>query len=1127
MVRPSAEIVDLASHLVKSQVDGLPPTTAKLYSHYTRLKENQPGLMSWSQTEANRYLDDVMRLLEAASVQRQIEDTLWKNTVLRAGEILEWLPYTDINSEEISTRLLAAACYQLAGYPARASGLLREDGNQYTESRILIALLKADFVGLLQQIAEYWSQTMQEVQHFSDVSPSENQNERLIQTMIVRETVSALGLLCSVMRWGNDSRIQKALDKLTAVSKVVVHGRNPYSWILSKLCAEVAATYVENSMRQHLDILIQNMSSSGRGAFERYLRHGFLSGKSMAWPSQLRGIQALASTESFALCTPTGSGKTTIAELAILQSLFPTNDDRSQSSLHAPLVMYLVPSRALATEVEVKLSRVLRQSTHSSQRVNVTGLYGGTDWGPTDAWLTADEKTVLICTYEKAEALLKFLGSLFLPRTTLIVIDEAHTIQFSGTNESLQKSENRSLRLESLGARLFSYVQHNAPLQFAGGENADRPYIPSPFPAYPQSPKFEGKNFTTAVHPYVLWAAMHLAAPDDRGQQRAVLISISQKINDYAKDFLELLCKTWVDIPQLPQFFQVPSDERKREVWQKCLNSCEDYYTTSSREYRLLTKGIVVHHGKMPGLMARLLIEVVEEKIVHLVMATSTLSEGVNLPFETILIPSLMRWNGNFSPSEFKNLVGRAGRPGFGTEGRSLVLIPEQPRQTPIRNLYNSFVRKLQEPPIDRSESASSPLAVLIQHLRDKWHLLVQNGSDTEFLIWLEQTAPITLQPDDSIEDAIESLDSLDNVLLAAIVEIEQISGREMEPNQLEDELRRLWQQTYAYYASQNQAQLQGFFVHRGKALKSNIYPTTGERKRLYKTSLPPRSGNQLLSFYPSIKEHLKTGINYLSYQDNERFRYIKDSIQLVGQVNTFTMEHLTGKGIAAARWEEVLHWWLCHQRAPRKPTETQISRWHTLASQNFSYKFNWGLGSVIALASEEALGELDFSLDNWPSLGLPWIVFWMKELIVWGTLDPVAAYLLARVDEVTTRTQAEELSQVYYESVSTLEPDARLNPTLIRDWAQRAYAPTVPTIAPLRPSPQISVGLLRDFSRASKQTWRVIPVEIDNEIHWLDPAGFPLASCQKPENWQVNYLHKYDFELNSSEQIITSTLYL
>jgi hypothetical protein len=390
---------------------------------------------------------------------------------------------------------------------------------------------------------------------------------------------------------------------------------------------------------------------------------------------------------------------------------------------------------------------------------------------------------------------------------------------------------------------------------------------------------------------------MHLAAPDDREKQRSVLISISQRISDYAKDFLELLDETWINNDRIPKFFQVPSDPIKNAIWQKCLESCEDYYTTASREYRLLKKGIVVHHGRMPGLMARLLIEVINEKIIHLVMATSTLSEGVNLPFETVLIPSLERWGGNFNPSEFKNLVGRSGRPGFGTEGRSLVLVPEQPAYSQTRILYNNFVRKLQEPPIDTSDAAISPLATLIGHLKTKWQELVVNGSDAEFLIWLEQTAPIDKHgSNESEENAIESLDSLDNVLLAAIVEIEQLSAGDMQPNELEAALRNLWQHTYAYYASQHQAQLQELFIHRGKALQSTIYPSHFQRKRLYKTSLPPRSGNQLLDLYPTIRQHLETGADYLARSTEEQFTYIKDAIERIGEVKAFKVNfNLTG----------------------------------------------------------------------------------------------------------------------------------------------------------------------------------------------------------------------------------------
>src|SRR5688500_6816067 len=77
----------------------------------------------------------------------------------------------------------------------------------------------------------------------------------------------------------------------------------------------------------------------------------------------------------------------------------------------------------------------------------------------------------------------------------------------------------------------------------------------------------------------------------------------------------------------------------------------------------------------MPGMMARLLVEVVQERIANIVLATSTLSEGINLPVATVLLPTVKRGQNALSAREFGNLIGRAGRPGASTEGRTLVLM--------------------------------------------------------------------------------------------------------------------------------------------------------------------------------------------------------------------------------------------------------------------------------------------------------------------------------------------------------------------------------------------------------------------------------------------------------------------
>src|SRR5256885_7489787 len=198
------------------------------------------------------------------------------------------------------------------------------------------------------------------------------------------------------MRWGDDERLSAAADKLSAIAGVLLHSHDQFGWLLAKLCSEVVRAYARDSLRARTDTFRQTLSAAGQAALESYLRLCYTNLRTVAWPAQVRGIAALLSGESFALCTPTGSGKTAVAELAIIQGLFGAGGSGLRPLTSQPesnsLVLYLTPSRALATEVEARLGSVLRRL--SDEAVIVTGLYGGTDWGPTDAWLTTQDRAV-------------------------------------------------------------------------------------------------------------------------------------------------------------------------------------------------------------------------------------------------------------------------------------------------------------------------------------------------------------------------------------------------------------------------------------------------------------------------------------------------------------------------------------------------------------------------------------------------------------------------------------------------------------------------------------------------------------------------------------------------------------
>jgi replicative superfamily II helicase len=221
--------------------------------------------------------------------------------------------------------------------------------------------------------------------------------------------------------------------------------------------------YTQSALRAQSTSLRVLLGPNGNIALERYLRLAFASNRALTWPSQLRGIARLAEDRSFVLCTPTGSGKTTIAELAIILRLFAPDRGGETEQYgpfdQPPLVIYLVPSRALAAEVEAKLARIVRHFVNPA--IRVTALYGGTDFGPTDVWLTANERVVVIATYEKGEALLRFLGARLLQRLALVVIDEAHGVQYEGRLAAHEFAENRALRLEALTARLLTRMDPN------------------------------------------------------------------------------------------------------------------------------------------------------------------------------------------------------------------------------------------------------------------------------------------------------------------------------------------------------------------------------------------------------------------------------------------------------------------------------------------------------------------------------------------------------------------------------------------------------------------------------------------------------------------------------------------
>lgn len=81
----------------------------------------------------------------------------------------------------------------------------------------------------------------------------------------------------------------------------------------------------------------------------------------------------------------------------------------------------------------------------------------------------------------------------------------------------------------------------------------------------------------------------------------------------------------------------------------------KDYY---SQMIAMLKRGIVIHHGSLP-LQTRMIIEeFTRHGLCKLCFATSTLDQGINMPFDAVVLDRLEAKK----PLAVKNLIGRAGR---------------------------------------------------------------------------------------------------------------------------------------------------------------------------------------------------------------------------------------------------------------------------------------------------------------------------------------------------------------------------------------------------------------------------------------------------------------------------------
>lgn len=151
----------------------------------------------------------------------------------------------------------------------------------------------------------------------------------------------------------------------------------------------------------------------------------------------------------------------------------------------------------------------------------------------------------------------------------------------------------------------------------------------------------------------------------------------------------------------------------------------ENYGITNSY-YLCADKGIFAHHANIANGIKISVEYAMKTQLIKLVICTSTLAQGVNLPIKYLLISSAFQAGEEIKVRDFHNLIGRTGRAGFYTEG-SIILTEDF-----VYNDRNSWKKKKYGKLLnaDNSEDCVSDLLGAIKSIN-----IEQGFLDPEYII--------------------------------------------------------------------------------------------------------------------------------------------------------------------------------------------------------------------------------------------------------------------------------------------------------------------------------------------------------------------------------------------------------
>ncbi len=608
------------------------------------------------------------------------------------------------------------------------------------------------------------------------------------------------------------------------------------------------------------------------------LKDGFLR---EFWPSQkLLSEAKVFQGTSAVIQMPTGAGKTRSVEIAIRSAIL-----RDQTLVCA----IVAPFKALCHEIRHDLRKAFR-----GEEVDITELTDVyQDDFDSDEILQQQHSQIIVVTPEKLVYLLR-QNSDFASKIGLLILDEGHQFDtgIRGVTYELLVTTLRTLIPESSQKILISAVISNADAinNWLNGEEgvvARGQTLPSTFKTIGftswQTQRGavhyvdpENVNETEFFVPRVI-ESRELAR---RGRERVTRVFPDRSSKSSVALFLTLklvkngpvalfcgmkssvltLCTDLVDKFARNVDLPKPSTVSNPEELERLTYLYKLHLGDDSIEAAAANLGVLSHHASVPRGIRQAVEHAIREGLAKVVVCTSTLAQGVNLPIRYLIFTNIYQAGERLKVRDFHNLIGRAGRSGMQTEGTILFADPDVYDNR--RSNANNWAWKQTKHLLDSGNSepcASSLLKVLDPIInRDEVELTEKS---TELLIpYIEGSTT----PDQIIQRIVQGLATQgfdestvryqveDKIKAVAAIESFLISTVDGESEEAREEMAvRLAENTFAHSLATDpqKEDLAQLFATIAKNIEVNA-PANEETKKVFgKTLLGIREINEILAW--------------------------------------------------------------------------------------------------------------------------------------------------------------------------------------------------------------------------------------------------------------------------------------